>query len=551
MTADDKGVNPEALSSREIGFGEFKSAIENCSFLRLMVGQLTDRRGLDVPVLPSYDWLKSTNENYGAVHREFFGKYATIRSERDYSYHTNYTRERQEWQDSAVDSVVARTKPQANPWVVYTCGPMGAGKGYVLSWMSKNGYFPLEDIVHIDPDHFKRLMPEWDGYCAKAAEPGARPAGDMCHRESGFIQEIGQEVAMRARQNVWVDGSLRDGPWFAKVFKDVRRRFPQYKIAIFEISAQETVVRSRIASRAAKTGRNVPEELIKASLASVSQSLDVLTPLCDFVARIGNDSDAPDPPKLRAFIQVDDSGDWGRIEERFAKPEEDSAFPRSLAPLKLAAVSTSVAKYDRRSQKVQLDLSHTGFEHIAAAVIDGGLKMSPLKEMEAVLKGRSRAVTIMRQASRVPTTATRVAFCYPASIEWDKVVNGADLAPDSTGLLALAGGFVYLDQNDEIVAINAVGDVVHDHEHDSARAEESPIVCFAAPLPLPKAATDALGKRLRPVTLAALLHSGAIAFAWISAGEDLSGALTSPPTAGAFAYVFQDAQLNRYFPVAG
>ena len=24
-------------------------------------------------------------------------------------------------------------------WVVYTCGPMGAGKGYVLSWMSKHG----------------------------------------------------------------------------------------------------------------------------------------------------------------------------------------------------------------------------------------------------------------------------------------------------------------------------------------------------------------------------------------------------------------------------
>jgi hypothetical protein len=26
------------------------------------------------------------------------------------------------------------------------------------------GVFPLEDIVHIDPDHFKRVMPEWPGY---------------------------------------------------------------------------------------------------------------------------------------------------------------------------------------------------------------------------------------------------------------------------------------------------------------------------------------------------------------------------------------------------
>jgi hypothetical protein len=69
-----------------------------------------------------------------------------------------------EWQDWAIETVVARTSPQSHPWVVYTCGPMGAGKGYTLSWMSRHGYFPIEDIVCIDPDHFKKMMPEWGGY---------------------------------------------------------------------------------------------------------------------------------------------------------------------------------------------------------------------------------------------------------------------------------------------------------------------------------------------------------------------------------------------------
>ena len=69
----------------------------------------------------------------------------------------------------------------------------------------------------------------------------------------------------------------------------MRRRFPQYKIAIFEVGASEDIVRQRIASRAAETGRGVPEHLIKASLSSVSSSLDILTPLSDFVARISND----------------------------------------------------------------------------------------------------------------------------------------------------------------------------------------------------------------------------------------------------------------------
>ena len=31
-------------------------------------------------------------------------------------------------QDGAVESVVSRPEPQPRPWIVYTCGPMGAGK---------------------------------------------------------------------------------------------------------------------------------------------------------------------------------------------------------------------------------------------------------------------------------------------------------------------------------------------------------------------------------------------------------------------------------------
>ena len=36
--------------------------------------------------------------------------------------------------------------------------------------MSSNGFFPLEGIVHIDPDHFKGVMTEWDGYVEKGRE---------------------------------------------------------------------------------------------------------------------------------------------------------------------------------------------------------------------------------------------------------------------------------------------------------------------------------------------------------------------------------------------
>ena len=113
-----------------------------------------------------------------------------------------------------MDSVVTKTVPQATPWIVYTCGPMGAGKGHALQWMSDNGFFPLGNIVHIDPDHFKSVMSEWRGY----TERDTGSAGSMCHQESGYIQELAQEVAMQKSQNIWVDGSLRNGDWHGARF---------------------------------------------------------------------------------------------------------------------------------------------------------------------------------------------------------------------------------------------------------------------------------------------------------------------------------------------
>ena len=259
--------------SKGVDFTEFYEGVENVPFLKLLLSQL-ERIDSTFAIPAGYDYSKSTNANYGVPEsRAFFGSYADIRATLDYGYHVNYTEERQLWQDRVVNSVVMRTNPQTSPWVVYTCGPMGAGKGFALSWMSRHGYFPLEEISHIDPDHFKKLMPEWPGYTAAAAAAGDNAlAGNNCHTESGFIQEIAQQVAMRSSQNVLVDGSLRGGDWFTKVFIEVRRRFPTYKIAIFEVTCTEENVRARIKERQAKTGRDVPEAMIQASLRSPSES---------------------------------------------------------------------------------------------------------------------------------------------------------------------------------------------------------------------------------------------------------------------------------------
>ena len=521
---------------------EFSHGVKNISFLRCCVQSL--RTGSTAFAIPSnYDYSKSTNENYGVAASEgtLVGEYVSIRQSRDYSYHTHYTPERQLWQDHAIQTVVARTERQGNPWIVYTCGPMGAGKGYALSWMSRNGYFPLEDIVCIDPDHFKKMMPEWPHYVAERSD-----AGSHCHRESGFLQEIAQEVAMKSSQNVWVDGSLRDGAWFAQVFKSIRRRFPHYKIAIFEVSASEEVVRQRIKQRAALEGRDIPEQLIVQSLASVADSLNILMPLADFVARINNEGPSP---SLRAYIRVNADGNWSHIKRRFARPERAGSFPGALSPLLLrcvpepsslllAAGASGTGEAPSPLGRLELDVRCPALASIRGAIREAKMILSP--QCEVTLEGGVRAL------AGIPTEATSFAFGYPVNVDWTKV---PDLPKHNCeSLVAMAGSFVYFDAAGAVCAVNAVTSFMDDEAEEPeahTQPQPQPLVQFCPPVPLPEESYQALeaSGRLRPVTMAALLDKGAYAFAWIKPGEQLVG-LTAVPKAGAFAYVFRPSTLQ-------
>jgi hypothetical protein len=103
-------------------------------------------------------------------------------------------------------------------------------------------------------------------------------------------------------RNVWVDGSLRDGDWFTKVFEKLRKRFPHYRVAIFYVKASEDVAWKRCQARAEKTGRAVPRQLFDDSIYKPDRVLSQLTPKVDFVARINNDGSTP---VLEAYEHVD------------------------------------------------------------------------------------------------------------------------------------------------------------------------------------------------------------------------------------------------------
>jgi len=185
--------------------------------------------GFCFPVARQYDYSHSTEENYRRgkdilQHEEpLYSKIWTVSVVRDldHEYHALYTSVRSAWQKYWIEKVLYRAPlvdELHRPWIIFTSGAMGVGKGYVMKWMSDQGYFNLEDVVHVDPDFFKSVMPEKDGYIKK----NFALAATNCHRESGTMMELAVRKAMASRLHIWEDGSLRDAGWYGQRFKDIK-----------------------------------------------------------------------------------------------------------------------------------------------------------------------------------------------------------------------------------------------------------------------------------------------------------------------------------------
>lgn len=134
---------------------------------------------------------------------------------------------------------------------------------------------------------------------------------------------------MSTSQSVWVDGSLQDYDWYTQVLSDVRRRYPKYRVALIYVHASRENVLARAQSRGEQTGRFIPEETLLSSIDRTAKSVQVLSPLCDFVARIDNNGLTP----ILELVE-DRTRSWERIEHTFGfAGRQELQFPYSLHPI--------------------------------------------------------------------------------------------------------------------------------------------------------------------------------------------------------------------------
>ena len=260
----------------------------------------------------------------------FTPTFCEARSKLDYTYHTHVVKQRQYLQDAIIQRIVSTTTnanwnhPTTNnnsqqksvvisvtdhilhhtnkdtdhvseqsshrPWIVFTAGPMGVGKGYVITQLQQLQLFNVRDhFITIDPDLIKYEIPEMVGYL----QIDRNTAATKVHRESTQISDIIFEYAILHSLSILVDGSLRDVNYYQSLFHRIRKEYPQYRIGIIHITASREVIFERATSRAIRTGRVIPKELLEESIEQVPKSVALLSPLADAVHVIANHPNRP------------------------------------------------------------------------------------------------------------------------------------------------------------------------------------------------------------------------------------------------------------------
>eukprot|EP00438_Fugacium_kawagutii_P036043 Skav225009 [mRNA] locus=scaffold957:142168:145084:+ [translate_table: standard] len=345
---------------------------------------------------------------------------------------------------------------------------------------------------------------------------------------------------MEKRQNIWVDGSLRDANYYQTVFRRIRQTHPHYRalsqtsmqmlavslmsairISIFYINASEQAIRQRIKIRAEQTGRDVPEHLIVASLqAAMDKSLNTLTPLCDFVARINNEGHEP---TLVAFETVDTKGNWRIISDRTYY--DPTAFPQSKPTQRLSVLPARLHSLFVHSQGEKLvTLSLDSHAKVAAEIFGSSILLTTSQSFDLPWHPHANLP--------IPKEATKAVWIYPCrtlaesfSRHLARCDAMKDLELKLLGHLMLYGAFAFYTAEGSLSGVLSVTTM------DSGSRLQ-----FGKPITLKPASIEA--QRFQDIVSPYFLKQGALKVCWLSPGEKIDG--LEDCSEGAFAYLMDD-----------
>ncbi len=218
-------------------------------------------------------------------------------------------KQRQKWVNDVLKEgtpVVGR-KP-----VAYVMGGGGAsGKGSVLEELQKMGTIPDKDVVHIDPDKIKKLIPEYN----KIIETGDGRAASVVHEESSMLAKQVQAQAAERKMDIILDVTLGDAEKGAAKLKELVDS--GYEVQLIGVTVDVAEAARRAVLRAQGEGRYVPMPALVKAHKGFSEGWDEYVKLSDRATLFDNNGDGP--------IKIAE-GETGRID--ILSEEEYNAFVR-------------------------------------------------------------------------------------------------------------------------------------------------------------------------------------------------------------------------------
>ncbi len=214
---------------------------------------------------------------------------------------------------------------QAAPIILFTAGIYGSGKSYVVNQLVSGGVLDPTHFTDIDPDKIRKSIPEYLDLLKASPEQ----ASSLVQYETGHIQEQVLNKALNARVNIVLQGTLRSEAFNQKLFEDIRKNYPEYRIGIVWVHADPQVAAKRAASGPYRDGRVVPAVLQQQAVKDVPEVVSTLAPLSDFIVQVDN----TDKPKL---VAINRGGEATPFDLSFQAGDREGLNPevaRVLEPL--------------------------------------------------------------------------------------------------------------------------------------------------------------------------------------------------------------------------
>jgi predicted ABC-type ATPase len=175
--------------------------------------------------------------------------------------HGHYTPERQALHQAIVNHYLQGTTPVNNPQAIVFGGGTASGK----STVAKAEKLGEDNTVHVDADQIKTHLPEYKEGLVR----GDANAAAISHEESSDISKMLMQRALSDKRNVLLDGTGNSSITSLEK-KVVAMRNAGHEVVGRYVTVPTEVALTRAMERGNKTGRYVPETVIRGIHSSVS-----------------------------------------------------------------------------------------------------------------------------------------------------------------------------------------------------------------------------------------------------------------------------------------